>query len=182
MFSLLDFSLLSILIDVGILSAFMVIAWFEWFPVYLIGIAGTAFALQFFNIFPVIDKFKENPGAILLYVAIYLLVGIVYAFIKWFFFVGKSKDDVAQAYNAYRNSNLSEEENMKWFKESYQNPINWRNNDNKWRITNWFTTWPFHILSTTIHSLTIDLYKNILSMMSGLLDKISERGYGNITK
>jgi hypothetical protein len=124
--------------------------------VFLIGIFGNFESFK--NIF---NYAVTNPWTVLGFFALYVVLGIVWSFFKWYFYLSTIKEEVKE-----------KKENCIKF---YRQEIDISLSVNKNRVIVWMSYWPFSIIWTLINDPIKKLYRYILHKISGLYQKISDR-------
>lgn len=110
---------------------------------------------------------RDNPITILQYFVGYVLVGVAWAFFKWYFYVNtlrdrakKRKDD-----NEYINT-------IEVPKASY----------NKYRIMSWMYYWPFSAFWTLINEPLKKSFEYVYGKIAGSFDAISNKMFADLVK
>lgn len=102
------------------------------------------------------EYLSQNPIRSLLYGLGYITTGIVWSFVKWYYFLLNYKEKVDRSY------------------------ANWRNyipkaSDNKGKIIAWMTYWPMSGVWTIINDPIRRIYDRIYKRIGRVYDKISDR-------
>ncbi len=107
----------------------------------------------------VINYVKENPIHIILGILVYLLLGTVWSFIKWFSYLTKIREYYRIYPYSFEKTRFSAKEN-------------------KERIINWMMYWPLSGIWTLINDPVKKAFQRIFSGLENKYHKISD----NITK
>lgn len=127
----------------------------------------------------------------------YVAVGIVWGFVKWFFFLRKYKEYVDHSFNQFVESkNIPAEEiksektksSFSHYFANYQRhsrlsefKTDWdssilrvvpRASDYSSRISNWMMFWPISIIWSILDDLLINMWREIYNFFSGIHDKM----------
>lgn len=100
---------------------------------------------------------KDNPGVILIILLIYIVVGVVWSFIKWYFFLLGLKDKI------HSWTNIDSYTKCK-FEASY----------NKERIINWMIYWPISAIWTLINQPIRKIFNRIYTGVEKQFQRISD--------
>jgi len=100
---------------------------------------------------------KENPGNVLVLFGGYLVAGVVWAIVKWYFFLLNKKE-------YYKRSNIP------FHRVSIPKASN-----NKSRIISWMMYWPFSGLWTLINEPIKKAFQLIYRNIEGFFDRMSEK-------
>ena len=146
--------------------------------------------------YPMWEAIVANPLVILLYVAIYIIVGSIYvALWKWPEWLRERKSAILSAYNKYlKESNRKtgqkyEDAILEDTDEIYDNFLNdnyyyrdWMASNNKLKLSNWTMLWPFDLFWELIRKPIRWLSKNIYKALGKTYEKIGQRTARNIRK
>lgn len=97
----------------------------------------------------------HNPWQLLLIAIVYVVAGIPYSFVKWFYFLKKKKEG-----GTTRPPQIS---------------------DNKDKLFNWIFYWPFGLLWDIIHDPFRKLFNIIYERISGGYQKMSDKMFAKDT-
>lgn len=102
---------------------------------------------------------KDNPGTIILMLISYVVIGVIWSIVKWYFYLQGFK-----MHHIIRNGT--------------ENGISLRNiprgSQNKNRIITWMSYWPFSMIWTIINEPVRKIFKYIYSKIEGIYDKMSK--------
>lgn len=135
----------------------------------LVIIAATTLYFFFGSKEHVIDAFnyvKDNPEQILLWFGLYLVVGVIWSVVKWFFFLHDKKI----YYKERKKSGYS---------DSFVLPTAAQN---KYRILSWMYYWPFSTIWTIINQPIKRAFKFIYAKIESTFDKISASVFSDMIK
>lgn len=166
---------------------------FGWATVTLI---ATVVGLQFFHVVDVLHYVMHHALETLLYVAGYLVVGIVWSFIKWFSFLMQFRDKYREAKDDFcKDNGLKPEaipENMEKQLRDYVSRRSYshefrgnvmgdkpRAANNKSRIVSWMSLWPFSIIGTLLNDPIKRLFKLLFNTFKNLYQKMADRVFAN---
>lgn len=119
----------------------------------------------------VIDLFtfvKDHPFLTLGRIGIYIGVGVVWSFFKWYFYLTNVKEKLLYKYN----NDLSKV-------YDYEIPVA---SSNKSRIITWMSYWPFSALWTLINEPFKKTFKFIYSKIEGIFQAMSDRIFKDFKK
>lgn len=165
--------------------------------------------LQFFGQIPIFQFIYENPLVILIYFLSYLLIGIIWAVIKWYLFVVDNYhkyDELMDSFIGIKKSERAEivknkltpEQIKEWkiffsknsrfseynFWGVYQeyNLIDYKPNPKNYKnnITNWLMLWPFSLLNTLFADFLFKLFKHIYNCIKEFLTKITNHVWKDV--
>lgn len=111
-------------------------------------IVGIVF-LNWIGQIPVFPFMFQNPKIFFMYILGYIIIGVFWSFIKYYFHLLKLREE----YNRYKESN------REWRKPSFK--------DTAEDITMWMSFWPFSLLWTTLHDFCIRIFETIKMSLSG---------------
>jgi len=162
---------------------------FQW-P--LIGALVGVATLHWFSDIPVWLYIKTNYVTMLTYVGYYLVIGVVWSFVKWYMYLLKEKDryvDLRKTFLSDDNryfKDLDESEKeialkgkmptslvKEWASRLRSNKLPPTAADNKGRITTWMIYWTFSMVGTLFGDWLKDLFNIIYNLFGNVYDKIS---------
>jgi len=107
----------------------------------------------------------SSPQIILAWFGGYLGFGIIWGFIKWYFFLHKEiEKETTKINNGYFSSTVTIPTSR----------------DNKWRIMSWMVYWPFSALWTVLDQPIKYAFNYIFSKIEGLFDLMSKSMYKDV--
>ena len=115
----------------------------------------------------IFNYFAENPSAIIWTFVGYLGLGVVWAFVKWYFFLHKR---VNRALEKSKHETVYE----------YTTVSVPTAGENKWRIMSWMMYWPFSALWTVIDQPIKNAFNYIFIKFEGVFNKISNHMYKDV--
>lgn len=140
--------------------------------------------LRFFGGIGVFDYVWNNPRLILFYFLGYLVAGIAWAVVKWWFFVRDQKEKYLAAKENFFSSRTGQSPDLtkrEWIgSREYRSLLNSKDGiaplarDNKRRITMWMIYWPWSLLWTLVNDAVKRLYKEIYEAIHKFLQNISD--------
>jgi hypothetical protein len=108
---------------------------------------------------------RDNPIRILQYFGAYIIIGTIWAFIKWYFFVNNELQKLkGKIFSKYGSIDIP------------------RASQNKYRILSWMYYWPFSSLWTLINEPLRKSFEFVYSKIGGTFDKISDKIFGDLIK
>lgn len=136
-------------------------------------IVGFLTGLQLLCHIDILSMIKANPLVILTFLSLYLVLGVLWGIIKWWFFVKKKLREYKQLKIDYINNKRGNEEDFfEWNRpENYKPKIS----KNKERWLNWVICWPVSIVIYLLGDLLVDLFTNLYEMFANLLQSISDK-------
>jgi hypothetical protein len=116
------------------------------------------------------QSLKENTSGLLMWFGVYLIIGIVWSFFKWFKTVKYAKGKFLKAKADYENSVNNGYKSATLKSITYFLP-----KVNQWKasITSWILFWPFSILRYAFGTMLIDFMDAVISRLKGLYDSIT---------
>lgn len=143
------------------MSFWVVIATFIWLPLSiwsyeadnalgsLIGLILYAAVLQWVGGVPVWQSIVENPFTLVVILATYMAIGLLYGvFWKWRRYCASKADEIKKGLKEFEKY-ASSDEAADGFERSYHNPV--KPSAHAERITNWIVFWPFGVIWTLLH-------------------------------
>jgi hypothetical protein len=104
----------------------------------------------------------ENRGQIIIFVILYLLIGTIWSFVKWYLYLVEMRDH----YNTYGSSS--------YYRDNYSL------NQNKERILNWMIYWPLSAFWTMINHPVRKMFKLILKNFAEHYQSISDKVFKDL--
>jgi hypothetical protein len=132
-------------------------------------LAVVAFALLYYwfgskeDVINILVYIRDNPIKIFSYFLTYVGVGIIWAFVKWYFFL----------HSRYEKS----KEEMKYSNRTLEIPTA---RDNKFRIMSWMYYWPFSGLWTLINEPLKKSFRYVFTKISNTFDRISKHMFSDL--
>lgn len=123
-------------------------------------------------------------GGLLGFIVLFSLVGVVWAVVKWFFFLVAVRDELKIFRAQYSITDALTGKQMTEAKSfiqnrvdhfGYQNDLPPRVRDNKGRIMFWMVWWPFSMPWTLINEPVKKFFTFIYNRISGALQSMSDR-------
>jgi hypothetical protein len=96
--------------------------------------------------------------------AAYLLAGVAWSILKWYFYVLDEADKYVEAKRL---------DTINWSVVKHRYPPQVR--DHKERIVRWMMCWVTSVIWTLCHDFLTRLYRRIVDMLAGLFQRISDR-------
>ena len=124
----------------------------------------------------IIPWISKNPLTILEYTGGYIAAGIVWGFVKWFFFVLKLRDQYDGMRNKFiSNGILDKAKFSSYLQNSRIDPNDFppRANHNKGRIIFWMTYWPASAVWTIINDPITRMWKVIYHRIGSVFEHMS---------
>jgi hypothetical protein len=109
------------------------------------------------HVISALEFVRDHPLKLFGWVGLYLLVGVIWAFIKWYFFLLKSRDRQVER---KKNSQYKDIEIPTAA-------------DNKFRILTWMNYWVFSVIWTALDEPVKRFFNFIFKKLEGRFDKIS---------
>jgi len=176
---------------------------FGWATVVLI---ATVAGVQWLNVFDIMRYVADNLLTSTLYVLGYLVVGIIWSFLKWFSYLMKFRDKFRETKTAFlikrgvhlENGqplpyNTAVPEHLKqdfaqYLREQYayktdylelkngQKPVA---SKNKKKITAWMAFWPCSVISTLLNDPVRRVFRFLFNLFKGLYQKLADTVFAN---
>ena len=171
---------------------------FGWATVTLILLGvGSVVAGHWFHTYSIVDFVKDHGLWTLVYVAVYLVVGIAWSFAKWFSYLMSFRDAFREQKEAFFKSKGLEglvstapipEELLPAFKQFVHDNVGWhspfRNQlqllerpraiRNKTRITAWASFWPFSFVGTLLNDPVRRLFNFLFNWFKALYQQLAD--------
>jgi hypothetical protein len=114
------------------------------------------------------EYIRDHPASILGWIALYLFIGVIWAFIKWYFFLLKRKDQLID------EKKYSSDKTIKIPTAA----------ENKFRILTWMNYWMFSVIWTVLDEPVKRFFNFIFKRFEAWFDKISKSIFNdvNVTK
>lgn len=133
-------------------------------------IAGFGILYYFFgskeHVEAIFQYFIEYPGRILGWFGLYLLVGVVWAFFKWYFYL-------------HKRIRKEEKEMNRWENHVIKIPTA---ADNKFRIMSWMIYWPFSLIWTAIDQPVRNTFNYLFNRFEIWFDKMSKSMFKDVVE
>lgn len=158
----------------------------------------TAVLVTLFSDFNVFSWIVHNGYTLLGYVAIYLVLGVLYGFIRWYFYLLNRRDEYGKLREVELNRWLSSQNRYAdisspaaaaEFKDyifsrnsSYRNDYPPHPRNHKARITTWMAYWPFSALWTFTHEPLYRLYNWIRERTMSIYTRMSRKVFGGFSE
>jgi hypothetical protein len=110
------------------------------------------------------EQLTTNTGVILSYVGIYISIGIVWSFVKWYFFLLKKRDRLKELLVYSPDMRISIPSAAEY----------------KGRIISWMTYWPFSGVWTIINDPIKRLFKYIYGRFNNLYQAMSNNMFSEL--
>lgn len=147
--------------------------------------------LKFFGDFDLIAEVRASPKMAVIFALGYLAAGATWAFIKWFFYVRRRREDYLEAKLQYTptpdRNNYHDDTKLVWEK-SYERKkfLNSKGElpplarDNKNRIILWMSYWPWSACWTLINDPIKRAFRFIYEQIHASLQKISDHAFKGV--
>lgn len=131
---------------------------------------GTIVLMHFANNGIIFSWINTNPWSFLIYVFLYFLIGVVWSFIKWYFYLANKRDEIKE--DIKNNSNI--DYHLTRFDSTLDATYNKRN------IIRWMSYWPFSLIWTLMNDPIRKMFKIIYTYFSNLYQKMSNHMFKNV--
>ena len=183
-----------ILIALGVtyvIGCFLVeLEFFGWATLVLI---ATVVGVQSLHVFDILSYVAANALTSALYAVGYVVVGVVWSFVKWFSYLRKFRDHFRELKQKFlERKSLTgpdiDEPLLSEFKDSLRHQYEYRDvqsgqkptaAENKARITAWMAFWPCSMVSTLLNDPIRRLFKFLFSLLKGTFQKLSDYVFRN---
>lgn len=158
----------------------------------------TAVLTTLFSDFNVFSWIVHNGYTLIGYLAIYLVLGVLYGFVRWYFYLLKRRDEYGKLREVELNSWLRSQNRYQdisspaaatEFKEylfgrnsSYRNDYPPHPRNHKARITTWMAYWPFSALWTFTHEPAARLFNWIRERTMSIYTRMSRKVFGGFSE
>lgn len=151
----------------------------------------TVVGVQLFHVVDLLAYARGHLVQTLLYVGGYLLIGVVWSFIKWFSFLMGFRDEFKAGKAAFLNGlklnpeGQVPEDQMDGF-QNFMHKWKWggyhgndltmrpRASNNKARITSWMSLWPYSVVGTVLNDPIKRLFTWLFNGFKALYQKMSD--------
>lgn len=116
-------------------------------------------ALAHFSTINVWHLLRDNFTSVLAYFAIYTALGIVWSFVRWYFYLVSERDTAIEYNRKVRIPKASE---------------------NKDRIFTWIFCWPFSVLGNFFGDFLSAVYRAIMRIFGNTYDRIAQNIYKDL--
>jgi hypothetical protein len=116
----------------------------------------------------VLTYIRDNPWTILQYVGVYIFMGIIWSFWKWYIFLKNYRDHFNKNNQKYPDSYPLKDFKIPTYNEHF------------YRIVSWMMYWPFSALWTLTHKLIRDIFTFISDQLKLAYEKIAGRMFKDI--
>lgn len=166
---------------------------FGWATILLI---ATVIGVQSLHVFDIIAYVAANALLSMAYAAGYVVVGVVWSFVKWFSFLIKYRDKFRELKQSFLNKNnivgsIVPDGQKQAFDNYMQNM--WQKPDytglkhglkpvaaeNKAKITAWMAFWPCSMISTLMNDPVRRLFKFLFNTFKVLYQKMADAVFAN---
>lgn len=129
---------------------------------------GLAVAYYFFGskeqVVSVLEYVRDHPFKLFGWIALYLFLGVIWAFVKWYFFLHKRKD-------------IQMEDNKHRTDKTLKIPTA---ADNKYRILTWMNYWVFSVIWTVLDEPVKRFFNFIFKRLESWFDKVSKSVFNEV--
>lgn len=146
--------------------------------------------LQFLGGVDVFGTIWNNPVYILVFLALYLVAGTVWAVSKWYIFVKKIARKYREIKTEFLHSRKLEPgdplddkqraELLRQARDSGIKEVPPRANSNKSRIIGWMVFWPISLVWSLLDDFVKELFTQVYDFIGGFLQRISNRVFKDI--
>lgn len=165
----------------------------EFYPP-VIGVTISLAALHFWSNVPLLDFFRSNYLSIIKYTAYYFAIGVVWSFVKWYFFLLKARDNYKQEKSKFilgltgKEAHVAAEARVGKIHPSYAK--DWlskvkmyklvpKASDNKSKIVTWMMYWLFSMIGTLFGDWLSQIWNAIYGLFGNMYDRISKAVFGD---
>lgn len=148
-------------------------------PVVVLGIAGLIWLSGARGVF---DWVRDNIGTIALATLVYLVVGVVYGFIRYVFYVHKIADKFSDWSHSrgYTGKSVTQSQAYEFARHARINSFPLKVADSKSRIIFWCIYWPFSAPWTLINEPVKRFFNFAYRRMAGTLQGVSDRAFKHV--
>jgi len=168
---------------------------FGWATITLLacGVASVVLG-RWFHIYSIADFIRDHGAFTLVYACVYIGIGILWSFVKWFSYLMSFRDtfrEMKEGFLKERNLDPTDQvpENLRGsFKDYVRNHVGWSNkhrtqlwdlerpraSKNKGRITAWASFWPFSFVGTLLNDPVRRLFNFLFKWFKELYQKLSD--------
>lgn len=172
-----------------VVGCFLVeLEWFGWATVILI---ATVVGVQTLQVFDILHYVADNILTSTLYAAGYIVVGVVWSFVKWFSYLMRYRDKFRELKQSFLvkhnvNDNVMPAEHKEAFENYMRNQ--WQKPEysglkhglkpvaaeNKAKITAWMAFWPCSLISTLLNDPVRRLFRFLFNTFKVLYQKMAD--------
>jgi hypothetical protein len=159
-----------------------------------ITVLGTIGVLQWGIHIHILQGIIKSPGWDLAYCAGYLVIGIVWSYIKWISLVARALDRFKETKNDWMESNkitipMGEPDLLAFHKHlegiyglGGVDHIAPQAKEFKGAITRWMMYWPFSMISFVLSDFIVKIYKTVFTYLANSFQAISNRAFASSLK
>lgn len=154
---------------------------------------ATGVAVQLTGVANILDFVHHHTVDAILYTLVYLALGVVWSFIKWFSFLMGFRDKFRETRDEWYSTNKvalsdpltpaqqSDLDKTFAYKSYNGNALLYKPKaaKNKRRITAWMAYWPFSVVGTVINDPIRRLFKFLFNSFKALYQKIADHVFRN---
>jgi hypothetical protein len=166
----------------------------ERFGLATLTLIATLVGAQCFHLADILGFMQHHTVESLVGVGMFLVVGVVWSFAKWFFFLVNFRDKFRELRTAWFVNNkldptqpLPDDLKLKsegvdpfgWSYRAWHNMQKPRASDNKSRIIGWMAFWPFSMVGTLLNDPIRKLFTWLFNQLKGLYQRMADKILGN---
>lgn len=115
------------------------------------------------DILSIFNYIKSNTVGLLAWIGVYAALGLVWSFVKWYFFLLNKKDKQLEQL----------QKDVKYYNRFTESKLELPTaGENKMRIISWMTYWPFSIVWTLINEPVKRFFNFIYTRFTSIYDKV----------
>ena len=170
-----------------IIIPFVLLVWFveaEWSTAAFWTIIAMVAAFISFGDPSVLKSIQTNPFIVVQWLVAYVMLGIVWGFIKWFFYLLKKRDEyrvvLAEWSKAVENQAANGVPENRLSAKPSAEKARPKASENKGRIIFWMSYWPASALWTLLNDPLTRLYNFLYRQLGKLFDSMSKAIWQNV--
>ena len=141
--------------------------------------------VHFFSDIHLVQFLKDNYTNCLFYSGVYLVVGVLWGFIKWWLFVVEVKEEYKQRRKVFMHKhNIIDPSHMSspTIKDMFAREVNTSNippraSEHKSEITGWISYWPISVIWSLISDFVTAFFKRIYKIFASSFQRISDHSF-----
>ncbi|MDO8599090.1 MAG: hypothetical protein Q7S02_03195 [bacterium] len=145
---------------------------------------ATGVILAFFGDFNVLTETVEHPLTALAVFGGYIVVGVLWSFGKWWFYVHRLKREYVKERNGFLKghhaTSMSQALKTRWRENNQYRQFPPKAKNHRSRILTWMMYWPWSAVWTLINDPIRRLFREIFEWIQGIYEHIVQRAFADV--